>query len=331
MSHLSHNFPAETRPKLLDQVRSVLRTKHYSLRTEEAYIGWIKRFILFNNKKHPMEMGEQEINRFLTHLAVNDHVSASTQNQALCAIVFLYKHVLKQKLGDFGEELVWAKKPKKLPVVFTKEEAKAVLSHLSGTYWIMAMLLYGSGLRLMECIRLRIQDVDFGYNQIIVRDGKGEKDRVTMLAEKVKVPLQDHLVKVKKLHKADLKAGYGTVHLPYALERKYPNANREWCWQYVFPAHEISTDPRTGIRQRHHIHESVLRRAVKIAIRNTGIAKHAGCHTFRHSFATHLLKDGYDIRTVQELLGHKSVNTTMVYTHIINKGGLGVKSPADFI
>ena len=275
-------------------------------------------------------MGEKEVNRFLTHLAVNEKVAASTQNQALCAILFLYKHVLNRELGDFGK-IVWSKKPKRLPVVFTREEVKAVLSHLSGTNWIMAMLLYGSGLRVTECLSLRVKDIDFGYNQIVVRDSKGEKYRITILPENVKKPLKEHLEKVKKIHQVDLKAGYGTVYLPHALKRKYPNANREWGWQYVFPASKLSVDPRSGIRRRHHLHETVLQRAVKAAIRKAGITKHASCHTFRHSFATHLLEAGYDIRTVQELLGHKDVRTTMIYTQVLNKGDLGVRSPADFL
>jgi len=255
-------------------------------------------------------------------------VSASTQNQALCAIVFLYKHVLKRELGDFGN-FAWAKKPKRLPVVLTKEEVKAVLRQLSGTNWIMAKLLYGSGLRLNECLQLRVQDIDFHYKQITVRNAKGEKDRVTMLPESVVEPLKRHLDFVKKLHEKDLKDGFGSVHLPYALERKYPNAATEWGWQYVFPATQISTDPRTGLRRRHHIHKTVLEKAVRQAVLKAGITKHASCHTFRHSFATHLLERGQDIRTVQELLGHKSVETTQIYTHVLNKGALGVTSPAD--
>ncbi len=250
------------KPKLLDQVRLILRTKYYSLRTEESYISWIKRFIKFHNKKHPRDMGKKEINKFITHLAINEHLSASTQNQALCAIVFLYKHVLKKELGDFGN-VIWAKKPKKLPVVYTREEAKAVLNQLSGVHWIMTMLLYGAGLRLSECLELRVKDLDFGYNQITVRNSKGDKDRVTVLPEKVKKPLKEHLKKVEKIHETDLKVGFGMVYLPYALEKIYPNANKEWAWQYVFLATKISTDPRTSIRRRHHIYETVLQKAVK--------------------------------------------------------------------
>jgi len=319
-----------SKPKLLDQVRAAIRTKHYSLKTEKAYVHWIRRFILHHHKRHPAEMGEKEIGEFLTHLAVKENVAASTQNQALCAIIFLYHHVLNKELGDFPE-LAWAKKPQRLPVVFTREEAKAVLQQLSGMNWLMAMLLYGAGLRLSECLQLRVKDIDFAYKQITVRDSKGGKDRVTMLPEKVIEPLKKHLEKVKKLHEKDLREGFGMVYLPDALERKYKNANKEWGWQYIFPATQISTDPRSGVKRRHHIYETVLQKAVKEAIRKAQITKHASCHTFRHSFATHLLESGYDIRTIQELLGHKSVETTMIYTHVMNKGGMGVKSPADIL
>jgi len=266
----------------------------------------------------------------LTHLAIKGNVAASTQNQALCAILFLYNEVLKRELGRLGE-VVWAKKPERLPVVLTRAEVKAVLGQLSGANWIMANLLYGAGLRILECLRLRVKDVEFHQNQIIVRQGKGNKDRVTMLPQNVKGPLQQNLEKVKALHGQDLQAGFGTVYSPYALERKYTHANREWHWQYVFPATTLSIDPRSGVKQRHHLDESVLQRAVKEAIRQAGIAKHATCHTLRHSFATHLLEAGYDIRTVQELLGHADLNTTMIYTHVMNKGPLGVKSPADLL
>jgi integron integrase len=314
-------------PKLLDQVRAMLRARHYSLRTETAYLGWIKQFILYHKKRHPMEMGEEEINDFLKHLAVNKNVSSSTQNQALCAIVYLYKHVLNREIGEL--KLIWAEKPKKLPVVFTPGEIKAVMDQLKGIYWIMAMLMYGTGLRLMECLRLRVKDVDFSYRQITVHDGKGFKDRITMLPEKLVAPLTEHLKKVKKLHEKDLKEGYGSVYMPYALERKYPNASRELGWQYVFPARQISVDPRSGIKRRHHLDESVIQKALKEALRKAGILKHAGCHSLRHSFATHLLSRGSDIRTVQELLGHENVATTQIYTHVLNRGGMGVKSPAD--
>lgn len=321
--------PIQEQPRLLDRVRSALRVRHYSLRTEEAYIYWIKRYIFFHHKRHPLEMGEKEIGSFLNHLAEKENVAASTQNQALCALIFLYKHILQKEIGNL--EFLWANKPKRLPVVFAREEVSIILNQLSGIYWLMGMLLYGSGLRLLECLRLRVKDIDFKYNQIVVRDGKGEKDRVTMLPGKVKAPLQAHLQKVKKVHEEDLEKGFGAVYLPYALERKYPNANREWKWQYIFPASQLSVDPRSGVKRRHHLHESVLQRAVKEAIRKAGITKQSGCHTFRHSFATHLLEDGYDIRTVQELLGHEDIKTTMVYTHVLNQGGKGVKSPADKI
>jgi len=317
-------------PKLLEQVREVIRTRHYSLRTEGTYLGWIRRFILFHGKRHPREMGRQEVQQFLSHLAVEGHVAASTQSQALSAILFLYQQVLKQDIG-WLDEVVRAKQPHRVPVVLTQDEVAAVLRHLSGTTWIMATLLYGSGLRLMECLRLRVKDVDFFYNQIVVRDGKGRRDRVTMLPQNIKMPLQRHLQDVHQLHAQDLQAGAGHVYLPYALERKYPNANHEWVWQYVFPAAQPSRDPRTGIVRRHHVHKLVLQRAVQAAVRQASLSKAASCHTLRHSFATHLLAAGYDIRTVQELLGHKDVRTTMIYTHVLNRGGRGVKSPADLL
>ena len=307
-----------------------IRARHYSLRTEETYVGWIKRFILFHGKRHPRDMGVQEVQQFLSHLAVEGHVAASTQSQALSAILFLYQQVLKQDIG-WLDDVVRAKQPHRVPVVLTQDEVTAVLRHLSGTTWIMATLLYGAGLRLLECLRLRVKDVDFTYNQIVVRDGKGRKDRVTMLPQKVKAPLQRHLHDVQQLHAQDVQAGAGHVYLPYALERKYPNASREWVWQYVFPAAQPSRDPRTGIIRRHHVHKLVLQRAVQAAVRQGNIPKAASCHTLRHSFATHLLEAGYDIRTVQELLGHKDVSTTMIYTHVLNRGGRGVKSPADLL
>ncbi len=315
-------------PKLLDLVRNEIRVRHYSIRTEEAYIVWIRRFIIFYNKRHPAEMGETEISNFLTSLAVKDNMSSSSQNQALCALIFLYKNVLKKEVGKI-EGLIWAKMPKRLPVVLSREEVKAILNQLDGVYWIMANILYGAGLRLMECLRLRVMDIDISRNQITVRLAKGIKDRSTVLPAIIKTPLQEHLRKVKKMHESDLKRGYGRVYLPNALDRKFPNANKAWGWQYVFPDKKLSIDPRSGKKRRHHVHESLLQKAVKAATYNAQITKNAGCHTFRHSFATHLLEDGYDIRTVQELLGHESVNTTMIYTHVLNKGGLGVKSPAD--
>jgi integron integrase len=314
--------------KLLDQVSDIIRLKHYSIRTEETYLNWIRRYILFHKKRHPAEMGEEEISAFLTHLAVKEKVAAATQNQALNAIVFLYREVVKRDLGEI-RDITWAKRPTRLPVVFTKEEARRVLDQLEGVNWLMASLLYGAGLRLMECMRLRVKDVDFAYKQIVVRDAKGSKDRTTMLPASVMEPLRRHMSKIKALHKAELEEGFGEVYLPFALEKKYRNASREWGWQYVFPSSKRSRDPRSGVVRRHHIAESVLQRAVKVAVRNSGITKPASCHTFRHSFATHLLEDGYDIRTVQELLGHKNVNTTMIYTHVLNKGAQAVRSPLD--
>jgi integron integrase len=315
-------------PRLLDQVREVIRIKRYSIRTEEAYVQWIKRFILFHDKRHPRDMGPEEIRQFLTHLAMTRRVAASTQNQALSAILFLYKSVLQQDIG-WIDEIVWAKKPKRLPVVLTREEVKAVLQHLSGPTWLMASLLYGAGLRLSECLRLRVKDVDVAYHQITVRDGKGAQDRVTMLPERLKESLQAHLHTVQQLHQRDLEDGFGNVYLPDALAIKYPNASRDWAWQYVFPAARRSRDPRSGTIRRHHVMPLVLQRAVKAAVRQTGIAKAASCHSFRHSFATHLLENGADIRTVQELLGHKDVKTTMIYTHVLHRGGPGTRSPLD--
>ena len=327
----SHGTPSQPEaPRLLEQVREAIRVRHYSIRTEQTYVGWIKRFILFHGKRHPRDMGGQEVQQFLSHLAVAGHVAASTQSQALSAVLFLYQQVLKQDIG-WLDDVVRAKQPQRVPVVLTQDEVKAVLAHLSGTTWIMATLLYGAGLRLLECLRLRVKDVDFTYNQIVVRDGQGRKDRVTMLPQQVKAPLRRHLHDVQQLHVQDVQAGAGHVYLPYALERKYPNASREWIWQYVFPAARPSRDPRTGIIRRHHIHKLVLQRAVHAAVRKANIPKPASAHTLRHSFATHLLEAGYDIRTVQELLGHKDVSTTMIYTHVLHRGGHGVKSPADLL
>ncbi len=317
------------KPKLLDQVRDVIRRKHYSIRTEQAYLDWIKRFIIYHNKRHPAEMAETEVAEFLTHLARDLDVSPSTQNQALSALLFLYKQVLQQEIG-WLEKVERAKKSPKLPVVLSRAEVKRVFAHLHGTPKLMAGLLYGSGLRLMECVRLRIKDVDFELAQITVRDGKGGKDRVTMLPLNLAEPLQRHLVRVKAQHEQDLADGFGRVHLPFALSRKYPNAAREWAWQYVFSSSRISIDPRSGKKQRHHIAEGILQTALKRAVDAAGIVKRANCHSLRHSFATHLLSKGhYDIRTVQELLGHKDVSTTMIYTHVLNKPGIGVKSPLD--
>jgi integron integrase len=316
--------------RLLDEVRDLIRVRHYSIRTEEAYTRWIKDYILFHNKRHPAEMSESEVSQFLSHLAVNRNVAAATQNQALSAILFLYRDVLKQPL-DWLQDVERAKKPARLPVVFSRAEVRALLQQLEGSRWLMASLLYGAGLRLMECVRLRVKDLNFGYNQIIVRDGKGGKDRETMLPASLKEPLEKHLSKVKVVHEQDLKDGFGRVYLPYALQKKYPNANREWGWQYVFPGSKRCADPRSGEVRRHHVAETALQKAVYAAIRSAGITKPGSCHTLRHSFATHLLEAGYDIRTVQELLGHKDVSTTMIYTHVMNKGGKGVRSPMDLL
>jgi integron integrase len=318
------------RPKLLDQVRNKIRLKNYSIRTEQAYVDWTRRFILFHGVRHPGSMGPQEVQEFLSHLVLDRNVAASTQRQALSAIVFLYREVLGKELG-WLDDLERAKKPQRLPVVLTRSEVAAALGRLDGEVWLMSSLLYGAGLRLMECLRLRVKDVDFEYQQIVVRDGKGQKDRVTMLPGVVIEPLNRHLERVKAIHQKELPEGFGEVYLPYGLERKYPNASREWGWQYVFPAQQRSVDPRSGKVRRHHLDEKVLQRAVHKAVREAGITKPASCHTFRHSFATHLLEAGYDIRTVQELLGHRDVRTTMVYTHVLNRGGKGVRSPLDLI
>ena len=314
--------------KLLDEVRDFIRMKHYSIRTEEAYLSWIKRYILFHNKRHPKEMGKPEIEAFLSHLATDLNVASSTQNQAFNALLFLYEQFFKTDLPD-DIDSIRAKKPRRLPVVMTKEESMKVISAMTGEYQLMAKILFGCGLRAMECLRLRVKDLDFQMNQIIVWDGKGSKDRVTVFPESIQPVLQEHLKHVKILHENDLKDGYGKVYLPYALERKYPRANIEWGWQYVFPAQNLSDDPRTGIKRRHHVHESSLQKAVKKAVGMAGIHKPVSTHTFRHSFATHLLKEGYDIRTVQELLGHEDLSSTMIYTHVLNKGGMGVRSPLD--
>ena len=319
---------AAPKPKLLDQVREAIRTRHYSYITEKAYVHWIKRFIFFHNKRHPAEMGEAEIGRFLSSLATDSHVSASTQNQALNAILFLYREIVKKDIG-YVDGVVRAKRPHRLPVVLTRQEVRSILGALGKSDWLMVMLLYGAGLRLMECLQLRIKDIDFTSNQILVRAGKGDKDRHTMLPTAVKEPLAKHLDLIKRQHQSDLELGLGRVALPNALERKYPNAGKEWGWQWVFPATSHYTDKVTGERRRHHLHESVLQKAVKEAVQKTGISKPATPHTMRHSFATHLLEDGYDIRTVQELLGHTDVTTTMIYPHVLNRGGKGVFSPAD--
>jgi integron integrase len=340
--------PSPQQPKLLDRPREALRSRHYSRHTEQSYCQWaclprrepsrrrqVKRFIFFHHVRHPAEMAEPEINAFLTHLAVKEKVSASTQNQALSALLFLYRHVIGREVGDLGE-VIRARKPTRLPVVMTREEVESVLANLTGDKWLMASIMYGAGLRLMECLRLRVQDIDFSRNEILVRDGKGAKDRITMLPVSLKAPLQEHLKKVKAIHEKDLAEGWGRVQLPDAVDRKYPNAPKDWRWQWVFPQENRWKNAKTGEQGRHHVHEMILQRAVGQAAREARIVKHAGCHTFRHSGVypawcgtTHLLEGGYDIRTVQELLGHSDVKTTMIYTHVLNRGPAGVRSPVD--
>lgn len=317
-------------PKLLDQVSARLRVKHYSLRTEKSYLDWIKRYILHHGKRHPLEMGAVEVEDFLTHLAVERNVSASTQNQAKSALLFLYKEVLGVDL-PWLDNVTQAKTPKRLPVVLTQAEVQAILTRLDGSMWLIVSLLYGSGLRVMECLRLRVKDVDVARREILVREGKGFKDRVTMLPVSLVEPLKQHLLKVQALHSEDLALGHGEVFMPMALDKKYPSGGKSWSWQYVFPSIKLSVDPRSNKIRRHHADEKTVQRAVKKAVNLAGIVKLATPHTMRHSFATHLLQGGYDIRTVQELLGHSDVTTTMIYTHVLNKGGCGVSSPLDVL
>lgn len=314
--------------KLLERVRSVLQTGHYSPNTVEAYVSWIKRFVFFHNKRLPEDMGEAEINDFLIHLATEKNVSASTQNQALSALLFLYRHVLGQEIGKITA-LIRARRPDHLPVVMTRQEVRAVMNQLKDDKRLIAGLMYGAGLRLMACLRLRVHDIDFSLKQITARGGKGEKDRITMLPEKIKRQLREHFQRVHSIHQQDLSEGYGRVALPYALDRKYPNAAREWRWQFVFPQIHRWVDHDTGEQGRHHIHATIVQKWIRSAVQRAGINKQATCHSLRHSFATHLLEDGYDIRTIQELLGHKDVKTTMIYTHVLNRGGKGVISPMD--
>ena len=318
-------------PRLLDRIRMAVRTRHYSIRTEEAYVSWARRYILFHNKKHPSAMGAEEINAFLTHLAVEKDVAASTQSQALSALLFLYKEVLQENVGWIAD-IVRATRPKRLPVVFTREEVVRLLGRMAGVERLVGELLYGTGLRVIEAVRLRVKDLDFARSEIMVRDGKGRKDRITMLPRSLGERLAAHLARVRELHDQDVAAGMGAVYMPDALSRKYPSSGRAWAWQYVFPARRISVDPRSGERRRHHFDERLVQRSFAAALKAAAIPKAGGVHALRHSFATHLLEDGYDIRTIQELLGHADVKTTMIYTHVLNRsGGRGVRSPLDAI
>lgn len=315
-------------PTLLAQLRAEIRTRHYSPRTEEAYVWWVRRFVRFCGLRHPRDVGQGEVTRFLSNLAVDRRVSASTQNQALSALVFLYGEVLRMPVG-WLTTLVRAKRSTRMPVVLTREEVRGILDRLPGISWLVAAVLYGTGVRLLEGLRLRVKDVDFAANEIMVRGGKGDRDRVTMLPERLKGPLLHHLADVRRQHERDCAEGAGWVELPGALAVKYPRAGREWGWQWVFPTTRGYVDRASREHRRHHLHESVVQRAFREARRAAGIGKPASCHTLRHSFATHLLEAGYDIRTVQELLGHRDVRTTMIYTHVLKRGGLGVRSPAD--
>ncbi|RLE36023.1 MAG: integron integrase [Acidobacteria bacterium] len=319
---------ATRKPNLLDRVHEVARVRHLAYRTEQSYVNWIKRFVLFHDMRHPAQMGKIEMEGFLTHLAVRDRVSASTQNQALSAILFLYKHVLNQKL-PWLDDVIRAKRPKRIPIVLSRSEITRLFVHLDGTPRLVAGLLYGSGLRLMEALRLRVHDLDFDYGQILIRDGKGGKDRHTVLPSGLIPDIKQHLVLVESIHHSDLERGEGQVKLPSALARKYPTRATAWGWQWVFPSPTFSSDPRDGMVRRHHLYHQRIQRAVSHAVRAAMLNKTATCHTLRHSFATHLLEDGYDIRTVQELLGHKDVKTTMIYTHVMNNGRCGVISPLD--
>ena len=319
-----------TEPRLLDMTRDTLRRKHYSLRTEESYLRWIRQYILFNGKRHPKEMGAPELEAFLTHLAIHRKVSASTQNQALSAILFLYRHVLHSDSLDLTVQAVRAKRPKRVPTVLGREEVQRLLACMTGVPLLQAKLLYGSGLRLMECLRLRVKDLDFDRRQIAVRDTKGSQDRTTMLPDEVAQELLSHLKRVRLIHENDLANGHGRVWLPFALAEKYPLTDREWIWQWVFPSNRLSIDPQSsGVMRRHHASDWSLQRSIHSAARLALIQKRVSPHTLRHSFATHLLENGYDIRTVRELLGHKDVKTTMIYTHVLNRGGMAVRSPLD--
>jgi integron integrase len=322
------SLPAEPPPRLLDQLRHRIRVKHYALRTEKTYVDWVRRFILFHDKQHPRDLGAAEVEAFLSHLATVRQVSASTQNQAKAALLFLYKEILGIEL-PWLDEIVQARTTRRLPTVLTTREVKALLDELDGTMGLVASLLYGTGMRLLEGLRLRVKDVDFERRALVVREGKGSKDRVTMIPENLVIPLRGQLSKVKALHQADLAAGYGEVEMPYALDIKYPKAGTQWGWQFVFPSAVRSVDPRSGAIRRHHLYEQSVQRAVRDAARRAGIVKPVSPHILRHSFATHLLQAGSDIRTVQELLGHANVETTMIYTHVLRLGGRGVRSPLD--
>ena len=315
--------------KLLDQYREHIRLKQYSPRTEKTYIHWVREYILFHNKRHPREMGTPEIQQFVTHLVVDNKASASTQNQVISAILFLYRNVLHLEIDETNLGFIRPKRGKRVPTVLSKDEAKAIIQNMTAPYKLMVQIMYGSGLRLMECLRLRVKDIDFENHRILVYDGKGGDDRQTPLPDSIIPALRDHLAKTRALHEKDLSRGYGSVHMPYALAKKFPNADKSWIWQYVFPASTFSTDEETGVMRRHHIHETALQRAIKQAATLAKIEKRVTPHTFRHSFATHLLQNGYDIRNVQELLGHKDVKTTMIYTHVLQRGASAVKSPLD--
>lgn len=316
------------KPKLLEQVRQKIKLRHYSIRTEQSYVAWTRRFILFHGKRHPTKMGQAEVEAFLTDLAVRGNVAASTQNQALCALLFLYKQVLNLDVLK-NLDAVRAKRPLRLPTVLSFKEVMTIIDAMSGVFQLVTKMLYGCGLRGIEAVRLRVNDIDFALNQVVVRDGKGQKDRVTMLPDEVKPQIDVHLKQVKRLHEKDLSSGFGAVYLPDALGRKYKNAAKRWGWQYVFPSRTLSADPRSGVKRRHHLHLASLNNAVKKAADLVDLQKNISSHSFRHNFATHLLEEGYDIRTIQELLGHKDVKTTMIYTHVLNKGPKAVRSPLD--